>query len=141
MAHSKLTKLYSFLFLFTIAFASMANGQETGKQSGQHMLWKIKADGQLQGYMIGSVHVMKPRIYPLDDVYRKAFQNSDIVVFEVNFDSLITKMLPLVQKLAMYPPDKSIRDALSKKHMNFCKTRSIIWPCRLRDSAVLSRGI
>lgn len=83
------------------------------QQSNQHMLWKIEKGDELQGYLLGSIHIMKPEAYPLDAIYQQAFEKSDVVVFELNFDSLMTNMLPLVQQLAMYPPGKSIEDVLS----------------------------
>lgn len=104
-------KPLSALFLMMSFMVPVLNAQQTGK----HMLWKIEKGGQVQGYMIGSVHLMKPEVYPLDDAFQEVYNNADRVVFELNFDSLKANMLPLVQSMAIYPAGKSIEDALSKE--------------------------
>lgn len=97
-----------------ILLLTMAIPSSIAQKSDQHMLWKVESDGQVQGYLVGSVHLMKSGIYPLDDVYQQAFNKSEVVVFELNFDSLRANMMGLLRRLAFYPQDKSIKGALSK---------------------------
>ncbi len=111
MKQPKFIKLFSFLFF--IAFVPFANGQEAEGQADQHMLWKVSNEQGLQGYLVGSIHLMKPGIYPLDEVYQSAFKKSEVVVFELNFDSLMVNAMGLMRRLAIYPSGKSIKDALS----------------------------
>ncbi len=111
MKKSLLFKSVVALILLLTAAAPPAVAQ----QSDQHMLWQIESEGEVQGYLVGSVHLMKPEIYPLDDVYQNAFNQSEVLVFELNFDSVMVKMAPLVQKMAIYSPGESVKGVLSEE--------------------------
>ena len=36
--------------------------------------------GELEGYLVGSIHLMKSNAYPLDPVFNKAFTRSNLTV-------------------------------------------------------------
>jgi uncharacterized protein YbaP (TraB family) len=52
-------------------------------QSSPLSLWKIE-HGQAVVYLVGSVHVLKVNDYPLPAPFQKAFDASQITVFEVD---------------------------------------------------------
>ncbi len=106
-------KQFLSLFLFLLAFVPLVNGQNSQNESDRHMLWEVSSDNDTEAYLVGSVHLMKPSIYPLDEVYQEAFQQSDMLVFELNFDSVKVKMPGLIRELALYPPGESLKGALS----------------------------
>lgn len=110
-------KRLGILLLFTSFLVPMTRAQQTN----DHMLWKIQKNGELQGYLLGSVHVMKPSVYPLDDVYQQVYKKADVLVFEANIDSMMAHALPLVQKLAVYPAGKTLKGALSTKTYHLLK--------------------
>lgn len=63
--NKRLLLICSFLFLL-VPFAS---AQDT---SGSHMLWKVSSDQGTEGYVVGSIHLVKPDIYPLDEAFQKS---------------------------------------------------------------------
>ena len=67
-----------------------ADSQPTGKQPTdkkpvQHFLWKVQS-GKSTVYLLGSVHVGRKELYPLDDVIGQAFRQSDRLVLELLMD-------------------------------------------------------
>lgn len=77
------------------------------------MLWEIRSDAGTEGYLVGSVHLMKPDVYPLDAAFDAAFAASDAVVFEVNLDSAQTQAQTLLPQLGMYAGSTTLQDVLS----------------------------
>lgn len=110
MKKNVLKQVCGFLIL-TSSIVSLACAQQADK----HMLWKIEKNDKLQGYIIGAVHAMSPDVYPLDNIYKHAYQKTDVFITEVNFDIAKAKLPRLVRKLAIYPPDKSIKNVISKE--------------------------
>jgi len=52
----------------------------------KNCLWKIKTDNNTV-YFLGSIHMLKKECYPLDPAIQDAYNDAQIVVFEVNIDS------------------------------------------------------
>lgn len=52
----------------------------------KHMLWKVSHQNEVQGYLAGSIHMVKPDFYPLDSVFYQTFTKSNPVVFELDKD-------------------------------------------------------
>lgn len=53
----------------------------------KHCLWKVQSEkGKV--YLLGSIHMMRAEMYPLDDPLEDAFQDADEVFFETSIDSL-----------------------------------------------------
>lgn len=101
-----LTLICALLFFF----AGYSQAQES---QAANMLWKISDDEGLQGYLVGSVHLVKEDIYPLNKAYQQAFEKSDIVGFEINFDSAQVKSRSLIPKLGFYPEEQSLQENIS----------------------------
>jgi uncharacterized protein YbaP (TraB family) len=110
--HPDLKKILP-VFLIFVLLPFLVHGQTASKDTGRHMLWKVTSkDGEVN-YLAGSVHIMKPSIYPLDEVYQDVFKKADQLVFELNFDSLMTHQMQLMQKYAMLPHGKTLKDEVS----------------------------
>lgn len=80
-----------------------------------HMLWTV-SDGKgdaPDAYLVGSVHVLKPRIYPLDIVYGNAFTHAGELVFELDLEKATAKAPALIRQLGLYPTGKSLQTELS----------------------------
>src|SRR5699024_8969370 len=111
-AHNHFKQILLTLVLFILP-VSLAFGQSGTDVSHKHMLWKVTSpDGEVN-YLTGSVHIMKPDIYPLDKVFRQTFKQADELVFELNFDSLKARQLQLVHKYAMLPEGTTLKDKVS----------------------------
>jgi uncharacterized protein len=57
-------------------------------QAPQHMLWKVTSPEGREAYLLGSIHVLTARYYPLSPVIDRAFAQSKTLVEEVNLDEM-----------------------------------------------------
>jgi uncharacterized protein YbaP (TraB family) len=75
-------------------------------------LWKVSL-GTRTVYLLGSIHLLTEKDYPLDARMEKAFQDADAVVFEVDPDSLQTPSLQAyILQNAMYGEGKTLQTEL-----------------------------
>ncbi|MFW6010630.1 MAG: TraB/GumN family protein [Gemmatimonadota bacterium] len=107
-----------------IAALSPASTQaQAGGDDGRHMLWEV-ADGEATaGYLLGSVHYMKPEAYPLDSVYDRAFESADVVAFEVDLDSLQAEAQTLFLSMGTYQDETTLSRVLSDSTWESLETR------------------
>src|SRR5437870_328701 len=94
-----------FFCLLSLLFVVTVHAQEQ-----RLFLWRIQS-GKATAYLLGSIHVAKASMYPLDPQIEKAFNNSAALVVEA--DASPDKAMGLAMKMmarASYPPD----DALDK---------------------------
>ncbi len=66
-------------------------------------------------YILGSIHLAKPEIYPLDTVIEQAYKRSDVLVVELDAESegSMIAMQTAMAQLGMYPNGKSLKTELS----------------------------
>lgn len=76
-------------------------------------LWKVKGkDAEL--YMLGSIHVMRPDMYPLPTEIDDAYEQASRVVFEIDIrESNSPEARALMQQKGAYPGDQTIYTELS----------------------------
>ena len=92
----------------------------TGKRL---FMWRVKSTNSTV-YLLGSLHVAKPSMYPLDPRIEKAFSSSDVLVVEA--DASPDKTLGLAMQMmarASYPPDDSLDKHISKEMFETIQTR------------------
>jgi uncharacterized protein YbaP (TraB family) len=118
--YSYLKKILPVLLIFLLV-PFCAKGQSTSKDTGHHVLWKVTSKNGEVNYLAGSVHIMKPSIYPLDKVYQDAFKKADQLVFELNFDSLKAHQMQLMQKYAMLPQGETLKGKVSSRTYQLLK--------------------
>jgi uncharacterized protein len=73
-------------------------------------LWALTHDGSTV-YLLGSVHLLRPEVYPLDPAIYDAFDAAGIVAFELDFAEL-TAAIPVMMQRGMYGPGRSLGDDL-----------------------------
>jgi uncharacterized protein YbaP (TraB family) len=83
MRHRLAAAIGLLLFLAAPAFP-----QPTGK----HFLWKVEDQAGTVAYLLGSLHVLTEKSYPLDPVINKAFAASKTLVEEVDIDEVSDPM-------------------------------------------------
>lgn len=108
-AFSKKTLLL-FSFLLCFCFSAIAQNK-----TEKHMLWKVSSAKGVEGYLVGSMHLVKSGFYPLDTIFQKTLLKSNPIVFEVNLDSAKIKLPRLIYDLGLYPPGNQLKDHLSAK--------------------------
>src|SRR5512137_546387 len=102
------------LLLVTMAAAALrADAQiRTNEAAGKTCLWAIES-GVNQVFLLGSIHFLRQRDYPLPAAMEEAYAASRVVVFETDIDQM---MEPSVQarmlELGMYPPGRRLFDTI-----------------------------
>ena len=77
-------------------------------------LWEVKSDTATV-YLLGSVHVARSDIYPLDGRIEKAFQTSQVLVVEANMLDQRADQAMHMMATAAYPPGDSVDKHISKE--------------------------
>ena len=88
------------------------------RESGKVFLWEAKS-AKNTVYILGSIHLARPSLYPLDRRIEDAFDRSDTLVVEVNieaFDPVALQQMFLER--GVYSDGSTIRDHLSEETFN-----------------------
>ncbi|WP_169577940.1 TraB/GumN family protein [Salisaeta longa] len=88
----------------------------------RHMLWDIRSDAGTEGYLVGSVHLLKPEAYPLAPAFDSVFAASDVLVFETRLDSARTQAPALIAEMGMYSDNQTLQRTLSSDAYRLLKT-------------------
>lgn len=108
--------LITLILLFSLVFPcySCAAPDTSDEENGKSFIWKITSDNS-HVYLLGSIHIASPDIYPLDSDIENAFQDSDKLVVEINIKEVgpITSML-LLEKYGTYPPGEGLKQNLDE---------------------------
>lgn len=80
----------------------------------RHFLWKVSAPSGAEAWLLGSVHVLTERYYPLSPVIERAFAGTRTLVEEVDLDEMNNPvtMLGLTGR-AMLPGDQRLEQLVS----------------------------
>lgn len=73
-------------------------------------LWEVRHEGSTV-YLMGSVHLLRPEVYPLDDALYQAFDEAGIVAFEIDFAEMMTGAVAMAQR-GMLPEGESLETRL-----------------------------
>lgn len=78
-------------------------------------------------YILGSIHLAKPEIYPLDTVIEQAYKRSDVLVVELDAESQesMIAMQTAMAQLGMYPNGKSLQTELSAQTYKQLQTYAV----------------
>lgn len=85
--------------------------------AGPHPLWRVTS-GSDTLHVMGSVHLLRPEVYPLDPVMQTAIESADKVVFEIDLDSMQNAGPKFMQR-GLYEGDKTIEDELADTTYTF----------------------
>jgi uncharacterized protein YbaP (TraB family) len=82
--------------------------------AGKKSLWKVASKGNVV-YLLGSIHYLKPKNYPLDPVIEAAFKDSKRVMFEIDLDDAKGEQTQhLVVSKAAYTDGSTLKNHLSE---------------------------
>lgn len=78
------------------------------------LLYKVSSE-RSSLYILGSIHLAKPDLYPLESAIEGAYRRSDTLVVELDAESResVTAMQNAMATLGTYPEGKSLRSELS----------------------------
>ncbi len=101
--------IYLALLLLLAAFIT------TPATAGKHFFWKVQTDSST-AYLLGSIHMGKPDMYPLPAIINNAFDSSDVLVVEVNIKNVDLSegsgMSDMMSEM-MYTDSTTFRDHIS----------------------------
>src|ERR1051325_5312352 len=86
----KSTRWFGSVLLFAFALVHPLAAQPASPAPAaptRHTLWRVQSKRQ-RGYLLGSIHLLKPEDYPLAPAIEAAFTNSAIAAFETDISKL-----------------------------------------------------
>lgn len=112
-----------FIAVFVFAFFTLqALPQQPNNVESKNFLWSVKSDSNTV-YLLGSLHVLGKESYPLGDAYEKAFQNSQVLVFEVDPGELEKpETIQMVLEKSAIEKGKTLKDTVSPKTYELAKS-------------------
>lgn len=79
------------------------------------MIWEVKS-GRGTTYLLGSIHVFRQDLYPLQDAIEQAFQQSKVLIVEADIRGLDgKKALEVMQARGTFQDGRSLEETVSKK--------------------------
>lgn len=98
------------LCLLSLLPSAACNDRDNLDTQNKSFIWKISSAVN-SIYLLGSIHVADPEIYPLDSAIEDAFALADSLVVEVDITQIDEmQMLQLVSDYGTYPQDEGLRD-------------------------------
>lgn len=81
-------------------------------KSTKHCLWEVKGKSNTV-FLLGSLHLMKKNMYPLDAAIERAYTNADIVVFETDMAAMESPEFAMkLMAEATYPEGETLKKNL-----------------------------
>jgi len=99
------------ILLFVVVSISFADEAKPQK----NFLWKVTSDSTTV-YLLGSIHLCKPELYPLDKAITKAYENAEFVVVEADKSpEKVAEIQMFAMQKAMYQDGTTLKDHLSEE--------------------------
>jgi uncharacterized protein len=98
------------LIMLVLLFLSSAQAQDGSKS----FLWKVKSDKNIV-YVHGSIHCLKEEFYPLAMKIENAFDESDVLVLELDLKADPARIQELILRAGLYPDGDSLRNHISRE--------------------------
>jgi uncharacterized protein YbaP (TraB family) len=104
----------SLILLLCALLSATLRAQETkAPASSHHTLWKIQGK-QATVYLLGSVHALQDKDYPLPTIIENAFTNSRVVAFETDIAELENPALAMkMLSKSQLPEGQTLENVLS----------------------------
>ena len=96
--HWKLLAIY----FVAISLSSSVLIQDALSQSQKSFLWRVQSKANTV-YVLGSLHLSKKEIYPLNQKIESAFDQSNVLVVEANINDIKKVDIQKLMESAFYP--------------------------------------
>lgn len=103
-----LTALLMMAGVGTLAPASAQAPDRTGLP-----LWEVTHQGSTV-YLMGSIHLLRPQVYPLDRALYEAFDRAEVVAFELDLSELVAAA-PLMMARGSFQDGRSLADVVPEE--------------------------
>lgn len=100
----------------------LACAQDVAAPQSRHILWKVQSSHNTI-YLLGSIHVLQEKNYPLDHHLYEAFNQASTVMFEVDLDGLSSPLSQLqILTKGLYLNGQNLQKVLSTDRYEAAKT-------------------
>lgn len=104
--------LSQWLLVFLLAISA---GLTTHAQSEKSLLWKISGNGLAEdSYLFGTIHLICPDQFMMDDRIKEAFENTDQLVMELDMDD--PTMQQKMQQLSLNAGMKNLEPQIKEEY-------------------------
>ncbi len=107
------------ILLFTVSCSSPRN---IIRQIPSTCMWKVSKDSATV-YLLGSIHMARENLYPLDEQIENAFADSDYLVVEIDTKNNQPDPMAMMAKMTFQDPAKSLKSELSEKTYKMIKEK------------------
>ena len=115
-------KIFLTWFAFSFAVTAQLFGQAASPAVGKVFGWRVKSPSTT-AYLVGSIHLAKPDLYPLNPRIESAFGDSGALVVEVDVTQQGGELVQQVMAKASYPPGEDITQHVSKEVLQRADTQ------------------
>lgn len=85
--------------------------------SAKNFLWEVKSKTGT-AYLLGSIHMFKRHMYPLNESIEEAYKKSDVLAVEVNMNKVTDAQKASMTANAFYNDGTTLKDHISKDSYN-----------------------
>lgn len=118
-------KTFIFILLFSVPLLA------------QHSLWQVKG-AHNSVYLLGSVHLLSEKEYPLPEAIESAYRHCPNLVFELNLDSSQTPAAQqFVLKQALLPAGKTLQNTISASTFQLVDSLATVLDVPMRQIQLL----
>jgi hypothetical protein len=109
--------------LILLLFASFARGEGEAPAGRNVFLWKVTSETGT-AYLLGSIHLLKKDMYPLDRRIEEAFAESSVLAVETDVGARGKEKLgKFVMENALYPDGDSLEKHVSRETYDLVRRR------------------
>jgi uncharacterized protein YbaP (TraB family) len=109
-------------FLILLLLVSRAQG-ENATSDDRVFLWTVRSEKGVS-FLLGSIHLLKKDMYPLDDRIEKAFAGSSVLAVETNVGAREkAKLEKFLLENAMYPAGDSLANHVSRETYDLARRK------------------
>jgi len=109
------------LVLFSMMQLPAGQAAQTAVTEGKSCLWEAKK-GDVKFYLLGSIHLLKEDMYPLNPVIEKAFEQSGFLAVEAEMNQeKMTELSMMMMKKGIYQGEDSLKKNISEETYTLLK--------------------
>ena len=122
MRIKKVNRVFRICFMLFL-FNSFIDLHDSGSADSKSFLWKVQSRTNTV-YLLGSIHLFKKELYPLNEKIEEAFDQSEILAVEANItDTRQLDLQKLIEK-AIYLDDDTLEKHVSKETFDLIRKRA-----------------
>ncbi|TBR37820.1 TraB/GumN family protein [Marinomonas agarivorans] len=123
-----LRPLFYFFLFYLLSIKSIyvhADQQQVISNEPQAFMWRVK-NGYSTLYLVGSIHALHEKYYPLASAYQAAFEASHKLVVELNIDAIDpTYMQALLRQKMWLPEGHTLENYLNQSELSLLEKYSV----------------